>query len=43
MSKKFTGTINLDIRNSVEDWDAFTQPSPPIGSLQARMLGAQLT
>ena len=32
MSKKFNGTINLDVRNSVEDWDAFTQPSSPKGS-----------
>jgi len=32
MSKQFKGTIELDIRNSVEDWDAFTQPSPPEGS-----------
>ena len=32
MSKKFKGTIELDIRDSVEDWDAFTQPNPPKGS-----------
>ena len=32
MAKKFNGTINVDIRNSVEDWDAFTQPNPPKGS-----------
>jgi arylsulfatase len=32
MAKEFSGTINLDIRNSIEDWDAFTQPSPPKGS-----------
>jgi len=32
MAKQFKGTINIDVRNSVEDWDAFTQPSPPKGS-----------
>ena len=24
MAKKFTGTIKLDVRDSVSDWDAFT-------------------
>ena len=28
MTKKFKGTINVDIRDSVQDWDAFTQPNP---------------
>ena len=32
MAKKFNGTINVDYRDSVEDWDAFMQPSPPKGS-----------
>ena len=32
MSRKFKGTINVDVRNSVEDCDAFTQPSPSKGS-----------
>ena len=32
MAKKFNGTINVDYRDSVEDWDAFMQPSTPKGS-----------
>jgi hypothetical protein len=27
MAKPFTGTINLDIRDSVPDWDAFLRDS----------------
>ena len=32
MARKFKGTIEVDVRNSKQDWDAFTQPSPPKGS-----------
>jgi arylsulfatase len=32
MARQFKGTIEVDVRNSKEDWDAFTQPSPPKGS-----------
>jgi arylsulfatase len=32
MAKKFSGKIEGDVRNSVEDWSAFTQPDPPEGS-----------
>jgi len=29
MAKQFNGRINLDVRDSVADWDAFTaQPAP---------------
>jgi arylsulfatase len=32
MSKPFKGTINIDIRDSVPDWEPYTQPIPPEGS-----------
>jgi arylsulfatase len=32
MSRPFQGEIEVDVRNSTEDWGAFTQPSPPEGS-----------
>jgi arylsulfatase len=32
MTKKFKGTINVDIRDSVPDWTPYTQPLPPEGS-----------
>jgi arylsulfatase len=32
MAKKFNGKIEVDVRNSTEDWSAFTQPDPPEGS-----------
>jgi arylsulfatase len=32
MTRKFKGKISTDIRNSEQDWDAYTQPSPPAGS-----------
>ena len=32
MAKEFTGSSDTDVRNSTEDWDAFTQPTPPEGS-----------
>jgi hypothetical protein len=28
MSRRFEGTIEVDVRNSTEDWGAFTQPDP---------------
>jgi arylsulfatase len=32
MAKKFTGTIKLDVRDSVSDWDAFIPPTAPKGA-----------
>jgi arylsulfatase A-like enzyme len=32
MAKKFTGTIKLDVRDSVSDWDAFIPPTAPEGA-----------
>ena len=32
MTKKFKGTINIDVRDSVPDWDPYVQPLPPEGS-----------
>jgi arylsulfatase A-like enzyme len=32
MTRRFKGTIQTDIRNSEEDWDAYTQASPPKGA-----------
>jgi len=32
MSKPFKGTINVDIRDSVPDWEPYTQPIAPPGS-----------
>jgi arylsulfatase A-like enzyme len=32
MKKEFDGTIEVDVRNSTQDWEAFTQPVPPKGS-----------
>ena len=32
MSKQFKGTINVDIRDSVPDWDPFMPPKAPDGS-----------
>ena len=32
MSKKFKGTINLDIRDSEADWTPYEQPIPPDGA-----------
>ena len=32
MPRPFTGQIAIDVRNSTEDWDAYTQVSPPEGS-----------
>ena len=30
--KRFEGTVNLDIRDSVADWTPYTQPMPPDGA-----------
>ncbi len=32
MAKKFNGTINLDIRDSVPDWEPYAEPKAPEGS-----------
>lgn len=32
MTKKFNGTINLDIRDSVPDWEPYIEPKAPEGS-----------
>ena len=32
MGKPFTGTVNVDIRDSVEDWSPFAPPKAPDGS-----------
>jgi len=32
MAREFNGTIETDIRDSKEDWAAYTQASPPEGS-----------
>ena len=32
MAREFRGTINLDIQDSVEDWEAFLAPKPPQGA-----------
>ena len=32
MAKKFTGTVNIDIRDSVPDWGPYTQPVAPEGA-----------
>jgi len=32
MARKFEGTVATDVRNSTEDWGAYTQTSPPEGS-----------
>ena len=32
MPKPFNGVINLDVRESVADWDAFTANRPPEGA-----------
>ena len=32
MTRKFTGTIEVDVKNSTQDWDAYTQVTPPKGS-----------
>ena len=32
MARPFNGEINLDVRDSVPDWDAFTAPKAPEGA-----------
>jgi arylsulfatase A-like enzyme len=32
MAREFRGTINLDIQDSIEDWEAFLAPKPPPGA-----------
>jgi arylsulfatase len=32
MTRRFEGAIEVDVRNSKEDWSAFTQPDAPKGS-----------
>ncbi len=32
MPKQFTGTVNIDIKDSVPDWGPFTQPTAPEGA-----------
>ena len=32
MPRPFTGQIAIDVRNSTQDWDVYTQVSPPEGS-----------
>jgi hypothetical protein len=32
MAKPFNGVINLDVRDSVADWDAFTAQKAPAGA-----------
>ena len=31
MTKPFKGTINLDVRDSVPDWEPYEQPKAPDG------------
>jgi hypothetical protein len=38
MAKQFKGTINLDIRDSVPDWDPFLQPQAPEGAPNILMI-----
>src|SRR6478672_7481886 len=32
MAKPFKGTINIDVRDSVPDWEPYTQPKAPEGA-----------
>lgn len=32
MSKPFTGTINIDVRDSTHDWGPYEQPEAPDGA-----------
>lgn len=32
MAREFQGKIELDVRDSVPDWDAFRPPTPPSGA-----------
>ncbi len=32
MRQQFKGTINIDVRDSVPDWEPFRPPQPPAGS-----------
>jgi hypothetical protein len=32
MSKQFKGTINIDVRDSVSDWEPYEQPKAPAGA-----------
>ena len=32
MSEPFKGTINIDVRDSVPDWEPYTQPTAPDGA-----------
>ena len=32
MRKPFKGTINIDIKDSVPDWEPYAQPVPPEGT-----------
>jgi arylsulfatase len=32
MTKPFKGTVNIDIRDSVPDWEPYEQPKAPAGS-----------
>lgn len=38
MANKFKGTVNLDIRDSVPDWDPFIQPLAPEGAPNILMI-----
>ena len=31
MAKPFTGVVNVDVRDSVPDWEPYTPPRPPKG------------
>jgi hypothetical protein len=38
MSDNWKGTINLDIRDSMPDWDPFLQPQAPEGAPNILMI-----
>ena len=38
MSKSFKGIINVDIRDSVPDWESYEAPKPPGGAPNVLMI-----
>jgi arylsulfatase len=39
MSKPFRGVVNLDIRDSVPDWEPYEQPKAPDGAPNVLFVG----
>jgi hypothetical protein len=39
MPKPFRGVVNVDIRDSVPDWEPFLQPKAPEGAPNVLMIG----